>query len=90
MQGIIPVTGAAMLWFLGGWSIWEDWDFATNNDYTFWTVPWIHWQIGGPFVIAGGAAVVGVIFFVYNRITSPAFFRGETLTRATPTLVPDD
>ncbi len=90
MQGIIPVTGAAMLWFLGGWSIWEDWDFATNNDYTFWTVPWIHWQIGGPFVIAGGAAVVGVIFFVYNRITSPAFFRGETLTRATATLVPDD
>jgi hypothetical protein len=32
---------------------------------------------------------VGLIFFAYNRITSPAFFKGQTLTRATPTLVPD-
>jgi amino acid transporter len=90
MQGIIPALGAVMLWFLGGWSLWEDWDYATNNDYTFWTLPGIHWQVGGPFVIAAGAAIFGVIFFAYNRITSPAFFRGETLTRATPTLVPDD
>jgi len=90
MQGIFPVTGALMLWFLGGWSLWEDWDYATNNDYTYWTVPGIHWQIGGPFVIAAGAAIVGIIFFIYNRIANPAFFRKETLTRSTPTLVPDN
>jgi amino acid transporter len=89
LRGILPVTGALMLWFLGGWSIWLDWDFATNNDYTYWTVPGIHWQVGGPFVIAAAAALVGVIFFIYNRITAPAFFRKETLTRSTPTLVPD-
>ncbi len=90
MQGILPVVGALMLWFLGGWSLWLDYDVATANDFTMWTVPGIHWQIGGAFVIAVGAAIAGVLFFIYNRITAPAFFRKQTLTRATPTLVPDE
>jgi amino acid transporter len=90
MQGILPVAGALMLWFLGGWSVWLDYDVATENDYTMWTVPWAHWQIGGAFVIAVGAALVGVVVFAYLRITQPAFFKKETLTRATPTLVPDE
>ena len=89
MRGILPLTGALILWFLGGWSAWLDYDVATANDYTMWTVPFIHWQIGGAFVIAAAAAIVGVIFFIYNRIANPAFFKGQTLTRATPTLVPD-
>jgi hypothetical protein len=41
-------------------------------------------------VIAAGAAVVGVLIFIYMRIVEPAFFKKETLTRATPTLVPDE
>ncbi len=90
MQGILPVSGALILWFLGGWSLWEDYDYATNNDYTFWTVPGIGWQVGGPFVIAGGAAIVGAAIFIYMRVVSPAFFKKETLTRATATLVPDE
>jgi amino acid transporter len=90
MQGILPVAGAVILWFLGGWSLWEDYDFATNNDYTYWTVPGIHWQIGGPFVIAAGAAIVGALIFIYMRVVAPAFFKKETLTRATATLVPDE
>jgi amino acid transporter len=90
MRGIFPVAGALMLWFLGGWSIWLDYDVNTLNDFTFWTVPGLHWQIGGAFLIAAGAALVGVIFFIYNRIKAPAFFRKETLTRATPTMVPDE
>jgi amino acid transporter len=90
MQGILPVAGALMLWFLGGWSVWLDYDVATANDFTMWTVPGLHWQIGGAFVIAVGAAIAGIIFFVYCRVTGPAFFRKETLTRATPTLVPDE
>ncbi|HEY7012499.1 MAG TPA: hypothetical protein VH480_07085, partial [Streptosporangiaceae bacterium] len=90
MQGILPVTGALMLWFLGGWSVWLDYDVATENDYTMWTVPWAHWQIGGAFVIAVGAALVGIVVFAYLRITQPAFFKKETLTRSTPTLVPDE
>jgi amino acid transporter len=89
MQGIFPVAGALMLWFLGGWSVWLDYDVATANDFTMWTVPGLHWQVGGAFVIAVGAVIAGIIFFVYCRATGPAFFRKETLTRATPTLVPD-
>jgi len=89
MQGILPVTGGLMLYFLGGWSAWLDYDVATQNDYTVWTVPVIHWQIGGAFVIAAASAIVGVIIFAIWRIKGPAFFRKETLTRATPTLVPD-
>jgi amino acid transporter len=92
MQGILPLTGALILWFLGGWSIWLDYDVATANDYTMWTVPIIHWQIGGAFVIAVAAALVGVVFFLFCRYIRPGapFFRKQTLTRATPTLVPDE
>ena len=92
MQGILPVAGGLILWFLGGWSIWLDYDVATANDYTMWTVPGIHWQIGGAFVIAVCAALVGVVFFLYCRYVRPGapFFKGQTLTRATPTLVPDE
>src|SRR5256886_5333440 len=90
MQGILPVTGALMLYFLGGWSVWLDYDVATANDYTMWTVPFIHWQIGGAFVIAVAAALIGVIVYLYCRFVDPSFFRKQTLTRATPTLVPDE
>src|SRR6266446_7895427 len=81
MQGILPLTGALILWFLGGWSIWLDYDVATANDYTMWTIPFIHWQIGGAFVIAVASGLVGLIFFIYCRIAAPAFFTKETLTR---------
>ena len=92
MQGILPVSGALILWFLGGWSIWLDYDVATANDFTMWTVPGIHWQIGGAFVIAVVAGLAGVLFYLFCRYIRPGppFFKKQTLTRATPTLVPDE
>jgi amino acid transporter len=90
MQGILPVLGGLILYFLGGWSVWLDYDVATENDYTMWTVPGIHWQIGGAFVIAVAAALLGVLVAIYCRVKDPAFFKKQTLTRATPTLVPDE
>ena len=90
MQGILPVTGGLMLFFLGGWSLWLDYDVATANDYTMWTVPGIHWQIGGAFVIAVVSALVGLVAYFWCRIANPSFFKKETLTRSTPTLVPDE
>ena len=92
MQGILPVTGGLILWFLGGWSMWLDYDVATANDYTMWTVPVIHWQIGGAFVIAVAAALAGLVFYLFCRYVRPGapFFKGKTLTRSTPTLVPDE
>jgi amino acid transporter len=88
MRGILPVAGALMLFFFGGWSLWMDWDVATQNSYTMYTVPGIHWQIGGVFVIAFLSSLAGVVFWVYCRVTAPAFFRRQTLTRSTPTLAP--
>jgi amino acid transporter len=90
MQGILPVLGGVILWFLGGWSLWLDYDVATENSYTMWTVPGIHWQIGGVFVIVFVATLIGVLFWAYLRFSMPAFFKRKTLTRSTPTLVPDE
>ncbi|HSZ44348.1 MAG TPA: APC family permease [Streptosporangiaceae bacterium] len=89
MQGILPVLGALMLFFLGGWSLWLDYDVATQNDYTMWTIPGIGWHIGGAFVIAVISVLVGLACYLYLRITRPAFFRKQTLTRSTETLTPD-
>ena len=90
MQGILPVAGGLILFVLGGWSLWLDID-GTKNSYTSWTLPFSpHWQIGGAFIIIFFSAVVGWLVYLYCRTTAPAFFRKETLTRATPTLVPDE
>jgi len=90
MQGILPVLGGLIMYFAGGWSLWEDWDVATGNSYTSWTVPGLGWQIGGTFVIAFVSALVGLIVGIYMRFAYPAYFRKQTLTRNTPTLVPDE
>ena len=86
--GLFIVVGGLMLYFLGGWSLWLDCNVATDNDYTMWTVPGIHWQVGGAFVIAVIAVLAGLACYACCRITRPAFFRKQTLTRATPTLTP--
>src|ERR1700683_5109216 len=90
MRGIIPLAGGMILWVLGGFSLWQDYDVATENSFTMFTVPGLHWQIGGVFVIAFISALIGLLFFIYLRITQPPFFKRQTLTRATPTLVPDE
>jgi amino acid transporter len=91
MQGILPGLGGLMMYAAGGWSIWADWDFAADNSYTSWLMPfWPHWYIGGVFVIAFISALVGLVAGIVMRITSPPFFLKETLTRTTPTLVPEE
>ena len=90
MQGILPVLGGAILWFLGGWSLYLDYNLTSPYEasYTSFHVPGIG-QVGGVFVIVFLSWLIGVIVFVYLRIAQPAFFRKQTLTRATPTLAPD-
>ncbi len=90
MRGILPALGGVIMYAAGGWSVWEDWDVATQNSYTSWLMPfWPHWQIGGVFVIAFISALAGLIAGIWTRFAMPAFFRKETLTGATPALVPD-
>src|SRR5215469_5922029 len=87
MRGILPGLGGLIMWTAGIWSVQSDW--VASNSYTTWTVPVLHWQIGGIFIIAALAAVAGVIGFAFMRVTAPAFFRKETLSRVTPVLVFD-
>jgi amino acid transporter len=86
MRGILPGLGGLIMYAAGFYSLQSDW--VASNSYTTWTVPGLHWRIGGIFIIAALSALAGVIGFVFMRVTAPAFFRGQTLTRTTPVLVP--
>ena len=88
MQGILPLAGGLIMYIAGAISLQSDWVYTSG--YTYWTVPGLHWKIGGIFIIAFLAALAGLLGGIYMRFVSPAFFRKETLTRATPTLVPDE
>jgi amino acid transporter len=88
MKGILPLLGGLIMYAAGIYSLQTDW--VASNSYTSWTVPGLKWHVGGIFVIALGAALVGLLGFIFMRVTAPAFFRKETLTRSTPTLVPDE
>ena len=85
MRGILPGLGGLIMYAAGFYSLRSDW--IASNSYTRWTVPFLHWQIGGIFVIAALAAAAGVIGFAFMRVTAPAFFRKETLNRTRPVLV---
>jgi amino acid transporter len=87
MRGILPLLGGLIMYAAGIYALQSDW--VASNSYTSWTIPGLRWHIGGIFLIALAAALVGLLGFIYMRVTAPAFFRKQTLTRATPTLVPD-
>src|SRR5580658_9819364 len=88
MQGILPFLGGLIMYAAGIYSLQSDW--VASNSLTSWTIPGLRWHIGGIFVIAVAAALVGVLGFIFMRVTAPAFFKKQTLTRGTPTLVPDE
>jgi len=87
MQGILPLLGGLIMYAAGIYSLQSDW--VATNSLTSWTIPGLKWQVGGIFLIAVGAALVGVLGFIFMRVTAPAFFKKQTLTRGTPTLVPE-
>jgi amino acid transporter len=88
MRGILPLLGGLIMYAAGIYSLQSDW--VASNSYTSWTVPGLRWHIGGIFFIALAAALVGLLGFIYMRVTAPAYFKKQTLTRSTPTLVPDE
>ena len=85
MRGILPGLGGLIMYAVGFYSLQSDW--VASNSYTTWTIPVLHWQIGGVFIIAALAALAGVLGFTFMRVTAPAYFRGGTLTKTTPALV---
>jgi amino acid transporter len=88
MQGVLPLLGWAIMWAIGGYSLDQDW--GPGSSLTSWTVPGVHWHIGGAFLLAAGALVIGVILMDLYRVVAPPFFRGTVLNASTATLVPDD
>jgi amino acid transporter len=90
MKGVLPGLGGLILFAAGAWSLKADWFFSSNQSYTSWQLPFApHWDIGGVFMIFLVSALVGLICAVTWRFAGPSFFRGETLNRSTPTLVPE-
>ena len=91
MRGILPSLGGLIMYAAGGWSLWADWDVASENSYTSWLMPfWPHWHIGGIFILGVGSMIVGVILMLIWRALRPPFFLGEVLNANTPVLAPED
>jgi amino acid transporter len=88
IRGILPTLGGVILFAILVWSVRLDW--SPGYSYTTVKLPFApHWDIGGVFVIAFLTLIAGAIIFAVMLATSRAFFRGETLNRSTPTLVPE-
>ena len=86
IQGVLPLIGGLILYFILGWSFWYYWNPV--NSYTHWGI--FDRQIGGTFILDVGALLIGLIFMFTMQAVRPAFFRGETLSRNSPTLVTED
>ncbi len=89
MQGILPVAGGLIFYILGGYSLWQDYDVATQSSFTTWTVPGLGWHVGGVFVIVLLASLIGFAIWLGVRISQPDFFRRGTLARSAAWLRPD-
>ena len=86
---LAPLFGGVILFVFFVYGLKQFW--SPNYGSTSWTLPFSpHWHIGGVFLTGAGALLLGVILMVIYRFVSPAFFKGQTLNRDTPVLVPED
>jgi hypothetical protein len=86
MLGLLPTLGGLILYFILGWAFWYYWQPV--NSYTHWGI--FHRQIGGVFILDVGMLLLGFILMFTMQAFRPAFFRGETLTRDSATLVTEE
>jgi amino acid transporter len=86
IQGVAPLIGGLILWSILGWTFWYYWNPV--NSYTHFEL--FHREIGGTFTLDVGVLAIGVILMFTMQAFHPAFFRGETLTRNSPTLVTEE
>jgi amino acid transporter len=79
MRGVLPLIGGLVLLaaFLEACKEYSAPDYGQTKMF----------GIGGVFVIGIGTLLLGVVLMLIWRMKSPAYFRGETLTKATPEYV---
>ena len=77
---LLPLLGGLILAFAFVRTVLDNAD-AANSDTKI-TV--FGWETGGIFVISIGSLILGLVLMIITELRSPAFFRGQTLSRATP------
>lgn len=82
-KGLFPVVGGALLAAVFAKTLYDMWDPAYGSGSAV-------FGVGSVFVIGVGLLLVGVVIMLVMQRRSPAFFRGEVLTRDTPSLVVPD
>ncbi len=88
LKGIFPFLGGLilLLFFVKG----VTYDWTPVSSFSVWHMPFSpHWYIGGAFLTGVGALVLGVILMEIYRHVNPPFFKGRTLNKDTPILVPE-
>ncbi|WP_299537876.1 APC family permease [uncultured Streptomyces sp.] len=82
-KGLFPVVGGLLLTAVFGKTLYDMWDPAYGSGSSV-------FGVGSVFVIGVGLLLLGVVLMEIMRRRSPAFFRGEVLTKETPALVVAD
>ena len=82
-KGLMPLLGGLMLTAVFGKTLYDMWDPAYGSGSAV-------YGIGSVFVIGVGLLLLGVVIMLVMQRKSPAFFRGEILTKETPSLVVAD
>jgi hypothetical protein len=78
-KGVLPGVGGLMLTAVFGKTLFDMWDPAYGSGSSV-------LGMGSVFVIGVGLLLLGVVLMVVMQRRSPAFFRGEVLTKETPAL----
>lgn len=82
-KGVFPVLGGVLLTAVFLKTLIDMWSPAYGSGSQV-------FGVGSVFVIGVGLLLLGVVVMLVMQRRSPAFFRGEVLTRSTPALVVED
>ncbi len=82
-KGLFPLLGGVLLAAVFGKTLYDMWDPAYGSGSAV-------FGVGSVFVIGVGLLLLGVVLMLVMQRRSPAFFRGEVLTKDTPSLVTAD
>ncbi|MFD7661862.1 APC family permease [Streptomyces sp. NPDC059788] len=82
-KGVFPLLGGVLLTAVFTKTLTDMWNPAYGSGSSV-------FGIGSVFVIGVGLLLLGFVLMLVMRRRSPAFFRGEVLTRATPVMVVEE